>query len=209
MCIRDRAYETIDTIEHIHHHYEDAKQKRDLADAHKKFFAELKDLPHIEVVTISELADKFPTRKVKPPEQSSWSTSKEDLSKKNYYPLWKDAGNRIHQLQWEHINICFELADEAMTLENNTREGKQFAIIARGLLDRAVHSCQFWWANKNHGMWDVNMINKGLIQQEEAEINAYKSIKLSSVDDDIKRKFYHKVAAARDIANKIRDQLIA
>ncbi len=202
------VYETIDNITSIHKK-RDLKQKTDLADAHKKIFAELKELPHIEAVTISELMEKFSSRKTKVPRPSSWSTSKDEIAKKNFYPLWKDPQNRIHELQWEHIYLCLELVEQAMNIKDNTEEGRHFAIIARGLLDRAIHSCQMWWANKATGRWDINMINKGLIMQEEVALNAYKSISLSPAKDTIKKKLYHKVTAGRDISNKIRDLLIA
>lgn len=180
------------------------KQRIDLAEAHKEILDSGK--AQIEVVTISELFDKFPVRDSRPPRASSWSTTKEDLVKENYYPLWKGQGNHIHDLQWKHVSICLELVDKAAESRTN-EESKSFYEIARALLDRAIHSCQFWWANKGSGMWDINLINKGLMLQEEVVLNAYKSIKLSAADEDMQNKLYYKVVAARDIAGKIRDRL--
>jgi len=203
-----QLYETIDTIETIHHHYDKVK-KKDLVDFQKKIFSDLKEMPHIKAVTISELLSKFPAQDTKLPKPSSWSTTKEDIAAKNYYPLWKDIGNKIHELQWEHLNICFELVNHAVSRKDANKESKRYAAIARWSLDHAVHSCQFWWANKDRGTWDINLIHKGLLLQEEVLLNADKAINVSSIDKLKKKSFYHEVAAARDIANKIRDLLIA
>lgn len=202
-----KVYEVIDKMGDIYNE-KDTQQKAGLAGVYKKIFADLKEIPHIEIVTISELLKKFPIKKAKAPRSSSWSTTKEDVTKKNYYPLWKGKGNRIHDLQWEHLNICFELVRQAVDMGGSSKEGSRFAILARSLLDRAVYSCQFWWANKERGTWDINLINKGLILQEETILNAYKAVKLSSADEEAKRVFHHKVAACRDIANQIRDLLV-
>ncbi|MBN1405859.1 MAG: hypothetical protein JW946_05000 [Candidatus Omnitrophica bacterium] len=199
------VYETIENMSDGSA-YKQLKQKTDLADAHRKIFESSEQVPQVEVVTISELLDKFSKKESKPPKKSSWSSSKEDLTAKNYYPLWNDPSNHVHRLQWEHARICLELVGGAYDLKDNP-ESSRFTDISRGLLDRAIHSCQFWWANKAKGLWDINLINKGLVLQEEVVLNAYRAIKVSGADEEDKREFYHDVTAARDIANKIRDQL--
>jgi alpha-amylase/alpha-mannosidase (GH57 family) len=159
----------------------------------------------IKAVTISELLKKFSVRESKPPISSSWSTTKEDINKKDYYPLWKSPGNKLHALQWKHLRICFKFIDSASQINNN-EQSKRYYNIAREILDKALHSCQFWWANKTR-MYDINLINKGLILQEEALFNAYKSLILSDQPDKSKKKYYLKMLVARDIASKIRDRL--
>jgi alpha-amylase/alpha-mannosidase (GH57 family) len=193
-----------EVYEKIENHRE-IKQRIDLAETHKEV-VEAGKAAEVEVVTISELLKKIPEKDSKSPRPSSWSTTKEDIIKKNYYPLWKGQGNVVHGLQWEHVKICFEFIKEAFKLQDN-EESRRFYDISRALLDRAIHSCQFWWANKSRGMWDINLINKGLMLQEEVVLNAYKSIRLSKANEEIKSKFYYKVVASRDVANKIRDQL--
>ncbi len=202
------VYETIDIIEKIYRQHK-VKREISLSKTFNKIFADLKDIPHIEVLTISELLEKFPSRKSKPPIPSSWSTTKEDIAKKNYFPLWKNIKNPIHDLQWDHLNICFKLVEQAVNVKGSDGSSGRFAMLARNLLDRAVYSCQFWWANKEQGKWDINLINKGLMLQEEALFNAHKAVNLSSAGEDKKKDFYHNVLAARDIANKIRDLIIA
>lgn len=159
----------------------------------------------VKLVTISELSDKFPVYDSKPPFSSSWSSTKEEINAKNYYPLWKAPGNKIHTLQWEHLNIALKLVTLASKIKNS-EQSKQFYDTARANLDKAMHSCQFWWANKGR-MWEINLINKGLILQEEALINAYKAITVSGCLEKTKDKSYLQVLAAREIANKIRDEL--
>jgi hypothetical protein len=40
---------------------------------------------------------------------------------------------------------------------------KNYADLARGPLDRAMQSDQFWWASRRP-MWDINLVNRGLMQ---------------------------------------------
>jgi len=184
--------------------YDDIKQKSDLARSFEGMLkGGLKD--QIKVVTISELLEHFPKSKVINPKKSSWSTSAEDIEHKNFYPLWLDNDNEIHGLQWEHVKICIEMVYKA--LETASAGGsKNYANISRMLLDSALHSCQFWWASRMP-MWDINLVNKGLIMQDETLLNAYKAIKTSSSEEEVKREYYHKVVAARDLRNKITDRL--
>ncbi len=185
-----------------------SKNHENVSAAKDKNLEELKTNPNIEVVTISELLDKFTIKKTKSPKNSSWSTTKVDLNDKNYYPLWNDPKNRLHCLQWEHINICLELFKSSFKVKDDNLETKRFFIITRNMLDRALHSCQFWWANKQRGMWDINLINKGLILQEEVVLNAHKTIACSNMNAAGKHDSYYRVTASRDICNKIRDNLL-
>lgn len=180
--------------------------KRRISKEDKELQAQEK--PQFCVVTISELLKKFPKRLAKPPKPSSWSTTKDEITNKIYYPLWKHPKNRIHSLQWEHLNMVFDLTAEAFNIKDNNQETARYYSICREILDKALHSCQFWWANKGR-MWDINMVNKGLMLQEEAILNAQKAIAVSEIGEEVETEFYHKVAAARDVANKIRDQLLS
>lgn len=159
----------------------------------------------IKIVTIGELLDLFPKKISPPPLQSSWSTTKEDMQNKNYYPLWKDSSNPIHNLQWEHVSICLGLVGLARKMKD-CKECKPYINEARDLMDKALHSCQFWWANKGR-MWNINMVNRGLMLQEEALFNAYKAISVSGCSADIKKEVYQSLIAARSISAKIRDCL--
>ncbi len=159
----------------------------------------------IEAVTISQLLDRFPRTSVVEPRASSWSTTIEDIDAGNPYPLWNTPGHELHRLQWEHIQICLELLESAQRCADND-PSKNFAGIARVLMDRALHSCQFWWASRRP-MWDINMINRGLMQQQEVVVNSYKSVEASGAPHSAKREGYYRVIASRDIRAKIVDQL--
>jgi len=176
-----------------------------LAHQHSLFYENGKIAEEVQAVAMSDLLQLFRVGKRIEPLASSWSTSAQDLAAENPYPLWKERGNEIHRLQWEHIDITIALVGKAMEVADND-EAKRFAVIARGLLDRALHSCQFWWASRRP-MWDINLIHKGLLEQQETIINAYRAINLSQADEDVKRDYYHKLVAARDIRNKITDRL--
>lgn len=180
-------------------------QKIDLAREHRKIFS-AEAFNSIEVVTVGELLRLFPLKTTAHPLPSSWSTTKEDIQKGNYYPLWQDSANAIHKLQWEHVDLCFRLVDRAAALKQRSKQGQRFTDIACSLLDSAIHSCQFWWANYGR-MWDVNMVNKGLMLQEEVLFNAYKAIINSECAEKLKQDSYYNWVAARHIAGKIRDKL--
>jgi len=158
----------------------------------------------IKMVTISELLQIFPAGETVSPKPSSWSTSAEDIAAGNPYPLWMDKDNEIHRLQWEHLRLCVEMVNKAQECANSD-ECSNFGRIARGLLDTAEHSCQFWWASRRP-TWDINLIHLGLIDQWRAIVNAYRAINKSEADAETKTNYYHKVVAANDIRNKIVDR---
>jgi hypothetical protein len=116
-----------------------------------------------------------------------------------------DKGNEIHRLQWEHTDLCIELVHRAKERSDND-ESRRYADIARGLLDRALHSDQYWWASRRP-MWDINMIHRGLLAQWSALVNAFKAINASGASQDEKRELYYRVVVSRDLRNKIVDKL--
>ncbi len=162
----------------------------------------------IQVVTISKLFEIFPKGQLIEPRASSWSTSLDDIKANNPYPLWKDPGNQIHQLMWRHLKIAIDVTRKALDVATD-QNSKHFADIARGLLDSALHSCQFWWASKRPN-WDVNMVSLGLVEQREVIFNAYKAIAVSNLPEETRTEdFYRWVVASRDIRHRITDFLYA
>jgi hypothetical protein len=105
------------------------------------------------------------------------------------------------------MNICFEILQEAEH-KKDIEKSTSFFNTARDTLDMALHSCQFWWANKGR-MWNENLINKGLILQEEVILNAYLAMANSGCRESEKKRCYKKVIAAREIAGKIRDEILS
>jgi len=160
----------------------------------------------VQAVTVSQLLELFPLGEAVEPRPSSWSTSHGDLAAGNPYPLWMNKDNEIHRLQWEHLGICLELVDKATKISDSD-ETRQSATIARGLLDMALHSCQFWWASRRP-MWDINLVHKGLLEQWQGIVNAYRAINLSQADEDVKKEYYHRLVVARNLRDKITDKLL-
>jgi len=183
----------------------EVRQAKVLAGQHASILMNSEAAAKIQMVTISQLLDLFPQGQAVEPRPSSWSTTADDIAAGNYYPLWQDKNNEVHHLQWEHLKICIELVNKALECADN-EESRHSAAIARGLLDRAEHSCQMWWASK-HPMWDINLIHMGLLDQLRTVVNAYRAINKSGADEETKREYYYRTVAARDIRNKLEDRL--
>ncbi|MBF0544883.1 MAG: hypothetical protein HQM08_10640 [Candidatus Riflebacteria bacterium] len=113
-----------------HHKYYEEKFLRSLLYA-------LKDDNEIRLVTLSDLFTRFPTREAYVP-PSTWSASLQDLNVDDPYPLWHSKFNSIHHNQWVLTNHVMSLAWRA------SAQGDQDT---RKLLDKAVYSCQYWWAS--------------------------------------------------------------
>ena len=184
---------------------EEVKQVKELAGQHTALLTNSEAAGKIQMVTISQLLDLFPQGQTIEPRPSSWSTTAEDMGAGNYYPLWQDKNNEVHRLQWEHLCLCIELVNKALECADN-EESRHFATIARGLLDRAEHSCQMWWAS-NRPMWDINLIHMGLLDQLRTVVNAYRAINKSGASEKTKRDYYYCTVAARDIRDKLEDRL--
>jgi len=184
---------------------EEAKQAKALAGQHAALLTNNEAAAKIQMVTVSQLIDLFPQGQTIEPKPSSWSTTADDMKSGNYYPLWQDKKNEVHRLQWEHLGICIELVNKALECADN-EESRHSATIARGLLDRAEHSCQMWWAS-NRPMWDINLIHMGLLDQLRTVVNAYRAINKSGVSEETKREYYYRTVAARNIRNKLEDRL--
>ena len=197
------AYEEVSS-----RHYAGMRQSRPLAESTRQLLAATETPPgddRVVSTTISDVVARMPAGQAVEPHPSSWSTTHDDLAAGVPYPLWRAPGNYIHKLQWEHIDITLDLTVTAQRFAENGAS-KRHAEIARGLMDPALHSCQFWWASRRPH-WDVNMILRGLDQQADVAVNAFRAINLSPAPEAVKRDAYYKVVAARDIEGKIHDQL--
>ncbi|MBF0502845.1 MAG: hypothetical protein HQM09_22110 [Candidatus Riflebacteria bacterium] len=113
-----------------HHKYYEEKFLRGL------LFA-LRDEPDVKLITLSELFTRFPMRdQFVPP--STWSASVKDLSDDDPYPLWHSKFNQIHHNQWVLTNHVLTIAGRAVASGDEE---------CRKLLDKAIYSCQYWWAS--------------------------------------------------------------
>jgi len=187
--------------------FEQVEQATALAGQHMSLLTNGEAATKVQMVTLSELLRLFPQGRAVEPKPSSWSTTADDMKDGNYYPLWQDKNNDVHRLQWEHLNICIELVNKALECAD-TDESRYSAAIARGLLDRAEHSCQMWWASRRP-MWDINLIHMGILEQWRTIVNAYRAIAKSGANEETKRECYRRAVAARDIRSKLEDKLFA
>jgi alpha-amylase/alpha-mannosidase (GH57 family) len=185
--------------------YAHIQQSKALSSQHVAILQDTGTAQEVQTVTISQLLETFPPGEVIDPKPSSWSTSAEDIEAGNPYPLWADKDNELHRLQWEHLAICMDMCSKASEVADS-EESRHFAGIARGLLDRALHSDQFWWASRRP-MWDINMIHLGLMSQWRILVNAFKAINSSGAPGELKKEYYDKLVAARDAGNKVVDKL--
>ena len=159
----------------------------------------------LQVVTASKLLDLFPAGTPTTPRPSSWSTSGEDLGRGVPYPLWNDPSNRVQTLLWRHLRLCTELVEAAGRIE--TPDARPYADIARGLLDQAEHSCQFWWASRRP-MWDLNMIERGLAEQRAVALNAMKAVRVSTLEEPCRSTVEDRYVVAEDVSRRVRERLL-
>lgn len=78
--------------------------------------------------------------------------------------------------------------------------------VVSGLLDRALHSCQFWWASRRP-MWDLNMVERGLAEQRAVALNAMKALTMS--EKAARETADDRYAIAEDLGRRVRRQLLA
>ena len=107
----------------------------------------------LETVLISDLASTFPGRKAIGILPSTWALMEKDLERNVPFARWDDKDNEIHALQWKLVNLAVEVLHRAQH-KNGDYDG------ARRLLDRALHSDQFWWASAKP-WWSLEMIERG------------------------------------------------
>jgi hypothetical protein len=103
--------------------------------------------------TVSELIDIFPTRETVSPLSSSWSTWEDEMAAGIPYPQWQYPGHAIHALQWQLTGVVLHI------IENAAKDVPNFSE-ARNLIDKGLHSCQYWWASCRP-WWSVEMIEWG------------------------------------------------
>ncbi|MBD3343057.1 MAG: hypothetical protein GF353_28425 [Candidatus Lokiarchaeota archaeon] len=128
----------------------------------------------IKMVSISKLDNYFPISSKKIiPKESSWSTTKDDLTADIPYPLWKHPDNNIHRYYWKIMkslnnlmNLCDKLdLTEDWNVENHYNTARYF-------YDKGLYSCPIWWANPIRGTWSPNLTYKGLELLMRAALNA-------------------------------------
>lgn len=119
----------------------------------EKLWAEILDSNQSQTLFFSELASKLKNRVEEiDPLPSSWASSEKELSQGIPYALWFHPQNQIHCLQWQLTNLAIEVIEQSKTDLNYK--------IARQILDRALFSCQYWWAS-GQPWWNREIIEAG------------------------------------------------
>jgi len=134
-------------------------------------FKVLEDLyANLESTTISDLLLRFPKREQTEPVESTWAASPEDCKRGTIYPRWDNAGSPLHPKQWELYRLALtvvggyahrvpmEMLDGQV--KEHTTPGQRKWLKARNILDKALHSDQFWWASHNP-YWHPILVKRG------------------------------------------------
>jgi hypothetical protein len=116
---------------------------------------ELLSLEAVPTVLISELPEKFPQIEKVEPRPSTWALMEKDLEKKIPFARWDDPDNEIQKRQWELTELAIK------TVRDSKDPGK-----SREMLDRAIHSDQYWWASARP-WWSLEMIERGAFELKE------------------------------------------
>ncbi|TAK32497.1 MAG: hypothetical protein EPO21_15100 [Chloroflexota bacterium] len=107
----------------------------------------------LKTCTVSELLERYPERERVRPVEGSWSSWEDEIAQRVPYAQWRYPGNGLHALQWELTQLVTAIVDSAHP------DGDGYAE-ARMMLDRGLHSCQYWWASCRP-WWDTEMIERG------------------------------------------------
>jgi predicted glycosyl hydrolase (DUF1957 family) len=109
----------------------------------------------IGTCTISNLTIAFKHVEPIEPLPSSRSTSEEEMSEGIPYPHWSNPDNDLHKLQWQLTHFAI---DAISSLDNDDAHSRQ----ARHILDRALYSCQYYWASCRP-WWDMQIVEQGAV----------------------------------------------
>lgn len=116
----------------------------------KDSFGLLTDLfSSFQTATVSELLEMYPKRELVDPMESTWAVNYEECLMGEIYPRWDNPESPLHPKQWELLHLALSVVHRA----ENKGEGRK-------LLDKAVHSDQFWWASHNP-YWHPQMVERG------------------------------------------------
>lgn len=109
--------------------------------------------PEFQPVTISELQKHFTETVEIEPLPSTWALMEKDLEKNAPFSRWYDPDNEIHQMQWELTDLAIKSVRDMSSADPGYEK-------ARELLDKAVHSDQYWWGGAKP-WWSIEYIEAG------------------------------------------------
>ncbi|NIT04485.1 hypothetical protein GTO10_06340 [Candidatus Saccharibacteria bacterium] len=130
-----------------------------------------------ESVTVSDLLTSYPKREETDPMESTWAANYKECKKGLVYPRWDNADSPLHPKQWELFNLAItvvngyvhQVPSKMLNGEAKgelTDEQRQW-IEARKILDKGLHSDQFWWASHNP-IWHPKMVERGTVLLRDA-----------------------------------------
>lgn len=119
----------------------------------EKLFFEILSSPKLKKITISEVEKYFPTAEAIDPVASTWASSEQDIERGAQFLSWNDPDNVIHAWQWEFTGLVLKIVE-------NLNNKKPYYKTVRDKMDRALHSCQYWWASAKP-WWSLEMIESG------------------------------------------------
>jgi len=151
----------------------------------KKVLEIINNDEEIEITFISMLDQYFPISDIKlVPQESSWSTTENDIKQNLPYPLWHNPLNKIHNYYWKIVKSLNNLMHLADTLDLTKEWNIQnYYNTARWFYDRSICSDTTWWANPERGTWSPNMIYKGVVLLMKAALNAHLALIYANRDD--------------------------
>ena len=104
-------------------------------------------------LNLSEVFEHFVGAKKVQPLDSTWALMKRDLKNKTPFSRWRNPKNPIHLKQWRLTNLAIREA-------NKISPNKKYYGKIKAMLDRSLHSDQYWWASAQP-WWSIEMIEGG------------------------------------------------
>jgi hypothetical protein len=153
-------------------------------------FSHSLEYANLNLTTISGLLDNSYSEKMVDPLRSTWGPK----------TRWNNPNNLLHRLQWQLANLAIGVVNDSGyslrgVYSKDSLAGKELSIEqenwleARFMLDKALHSDQFFWAGADP-VWHPEMVKRGV----EALLKAINSV------PDVPRE---KVAFARQLGERI------
>ncbi|MBC7074232.1 hypothetical protein H5T58_02510, partial [Candidatus Parcubacteria bacterium] len=118
----------------------------------EKFLEKIYEEGKVKTVTISEIISLFPLGKEIEPIEGSWASMESEIRANIPYAQWNYPGNPIHKNQWKLTYLAIRTLKKYPKDPNFKK--------ARQLLDKALFSCQYWWAGAVP-WWEIEYIEKG------------------------------------------------
>ena len=92
-------------------------------------------------VTVSELLNHIRKKEYCRPFASDWTSTAEEIRKKQIFYTWKDPSNKIHKSLWELYKLAFD------EIKNAAQSGDILHNRSRDLFGAASPSCSFFWSS--------------------------------------------------------------